>query len=407
MGFLQWLGFPVAEAKMTSRELDDILRNGGGESSSGPVVNWKTALGQSTVLACTRVIAEGVSQVPFKVYSGENSRADALGHPLYDLIYRKPNSWQTSFEFRETIMFHVILTGNAFVWKGKVGSDRRIRSLEPIEPGLVTVERDDFGVITYKVQQKRGAPRVFNADEIWHIRGPSWNSWMGLEAVKLARDAIGLSMATESAHADMHRNGSRIDGAYSVPDKMSIQKFEELSKWMDRHAQGGDRAGKPLILDSGATFKPFQMSGVDAQHLETRRLQIEEICRMFRVMPIMVGQSDKAATYASAEQMFLAHVVHTLLPWYERLEQSADTNLLSERDRAEGYYTKFSPNALMRGAAKDRGEFYAKALGAGGTPAWMTQDEVRALEEMEPRGGTADELSQGAMGQQPGAVTGA
>jgi HK97 family phage portal protein len=134
------------------------------------------------------------------------------------------------------------------------------------------------------------------------------------------------------------------------------------------------------------------MSGLDAQHLETRKFQIEEVCRFFDVMPIMVGYSDKATTYASAEQMFLAHVVHTLSPWYARIEQSADVNLLTEKERASGLYFKFVPAGLLRGAAKDRSEYFAKALGAGGGPAWMTQDEVRALEELNPFGGEASRL---------------
>lgn len=392
------LGIPFQpEGKMTSRELDAALR-GGGQSSSGSVVNWKTALDVTTVLACCRVIAEGVSQVPWKVYSDGVARKDAADHPAYDLLYRRPNPWQTSFEFRETIMFHVVLTGNAYIHKLRVGSDRRVASLEPIEPGRVRPERDQYGVITYLVQKDDGKLARMSADDIWHVRGPSWNSWMGLEAVKLARDAIGLSMALEGSQASFHKGGAKVSGMYSVKEKMGQEKFDQLSKWMDRYSNGGDREGKPLLLDQDAKFQSFQMTGVDAQHLETRKHQIEEICRAMRVMPIMVGQSDKAATYASAEQMFLAHVVHTLLPWYERLEQSADVNLLTEQDRARGYYTKFNPNALMRGAAKDRGEFYAKALGAGGGPAWMTQDEVRGLEELEPRGGEADDLNMGSQG---------
>jgi HK97 family phage portal protein len=146
---------------------------------------------------------------------------------------------------------------------------------------------------------------------------------------------------------------------------------------------GGDRSHKPLIADQNAKWLSNVMTGVDQQLLETRKHQIEEMCREFRVMPIMVGQSDKAATYASAEQMFLAHVVHTLSPWYQRIEQSADVNLLSEAELAEGLYTKFIPNALMKGAAKDRAEFYAKALGSGGGKGWMTQNDVRALEELD------------------------
>lgn len=407
MGWLAKLfGLENDGAEWKAGSLEALMRSAG-SSGSGAAVNWRSALDVTTVLACCRVIAEGVAQVPWKVYGEGTARQEATDHPVYDLLYRRPNPWQTSFEFRETIMFHVVLTGNAYVRKMRVGMDRRIASLEICEPQTVTVQRDPDGRVRYFVTGGSGQRQEVPAADMWHVRGPSWNSWQGLEAVKLAREAIGLSIATEAAHADLHRNGARVSGMYSVQDKMSGEKFEQISAWMDRHSQNGDRSGKPMILDGGAKFENTQMSGVDSQHLETRKHQIEEICRALRVMPIMVGLSDKTATYASAEQMFLAHVVHTLLPWYERLEQSADINLLSDQDRAKGLYTKFNPNALMRGAAKDRGEFYAKALGAGGTPAWMTQDEVRGLEEMQPKGGQASELNMGSQGQPPADKTGA
>lgn len=386
-------GAARAELKMTSAELDLMLR-GGHQSASGTMVNWKTALQVSTVLACAKVIAEGIAQVPWKIHKGVGGGSAAEDHPLYDVIYRQPNSWQTSFEFRETLAFHVVLTGNAFAWKGMVGSAREIRTLEPIEPGRMSVERQSDGTFRY-FEQLPGGDRVPRDPEtIWHIRGPSWNSWMGLESVRLAREAIGLAMAIESQQADTHRNGARISGLYSLKQQASVERFEKLSKWLDRFKAGGDKAGEPLVLDDEAKFQAFQMTGVEAQTLESRKHQVEEICRTFRVMPIMVGQSDKAATYASAEQMFLAHVVHCLLPWYERWCMSADVNLLSQRDRQAGYYTKLNPNALMRGAAKDRAEFYSKALGAGGTRPWMTQDEVRSLEELDPEGGEAAQLGQ-------------
>lgn len=405
MGFWQRLGEAFGlEKKMGSRELADIMR-GGRESGSGAVVNWQTALQTTTALACTRVIAEGISQVPWKLHT--DGRDDATDHPLYDLIYRRPNPWQTSFEFRETLSFHVVLTGNAYVRKLRVGSERRLASLEPLDPARMTVRVDPDGRIRYWFQGDSGAPVEIDAQDIWHIRGPSWNSYVGLDAVRLAREAIGLALATEATQADFHRNGTRVSGLYSVANNMSAEKFNQISAWMDRHSQGGDRAGKPFILDNGATFAQLQMTGVDAQHLETRKHQVEEICRAMRVMPIMVGQADKTATYASAEQMFLAHVVHTLMPWYERLEQSADVNLLSEEDRRRGFYTKFNGNALMRGAAADRGEYYSKALGAGGTPAWLTQDEVRDLEEYDPMGGAAAALSAGAMSKPQDANAGA
>jgi HK97 family phage portal protein len=390
------------EAKMSSRELLRIMSRGS-MSRSGERISWETALRVTTMLACARVLAEGVSQVPWKLHVGGPGRMEAVDHPVYDLLYRRPNSWQTSFEFRETLMFHVVLGGNAFQQKLRVGSARRLAALEPFEPGYMRVEQGENRRLRYfHKPEGSGSEREYAAEDVWHVRGPSWNSWLGLDITRLAREAIGLSLATESAHSDLHKGGARVSGIYTVDNQLSPEKFAQLAAWMDQFKAGGPREGETLLLDNGAKFEKTQMSGVDAEHLATRRYQVEEQCRAMRVMPIMVGQSDKAATYASAEQMFLAHVVHTLMPWYERLEQSADVNLLTADERAAGLYTKFNPNALMRGAAKDRADFYSKALGAGGVQAWMTPDEVRGLEELAPRGGAADELSRGAMNPEPG-----
>lgn len=384
------------ELKMSSYELEQMLHVGR-TSGSGALVNWHTALKVTTMLACARVIAEGIAQVPWKVYRGDAGRVEADDHPLSDLLYRRPNPWQTSFEFRETLGFHAVLTGGGFARKLRVGRARELRSLEPFEPGIIRVQREPDGTLRYFYRPQNGSEVELKADEVWHIRGPSWNSWLGLDITRLACEAIGLAIVTEGAHAELYRNGARVSGTYSVTNNLTPEKFNQLAAWLDQHEPGGPRASKPLVLDNGAKFENTQMSGVDAQHLETRKLQVEEICRAMRVMPIMVGQSDKSATYASAEQMFLAHVIHTLMPWYERFEQSADVNLLTDQDRRAGYYTKFNPNALMRGAAADRATFYAKALGAGGQKPWLTQDEVRALEEVAPMGGAAAELGQGAM----------
>jgi HK97 family phage portal protein len=379
--WLYWLRRP--DRKLTSLDLFREIY-GGRTSATGQVITYQRALECSTVLACCKVIAEGLAQVPWKLFvdKGKDIRNAQNDHSLYWLIYRRPNRWQNSFEFRETIAFHLVLTGNAYVFAGRVGSKREIRELVPLEPQSITVERLDDGALRYHYRPLQGQAVTFSADSIWHIRGPSWNTWMGLDGTKLAREAIGLAIAAESAHADFHKSGARVAGTYSVDGPLSAEKYKFLSDWLDKYAMGGERAGRPMILDMGAKWLAQQMTGVDAQHLETRKHQIEEICRAFRVMPIMIGFSDKTATYASAEQMFIAHVVHTLSPWYERIEQSADVNLLSEEEQAAGYYTKFIPNALMRGAAKDRAEYYAKALGSGGSQGWMTANEVRALEEM-------------------------
>lgn len=357
----------------------------GRDAKSGVTVTALRALEVATVLACCKVVAEGIAQVPWRLYFEQNgSRKIASDHPVYGTINRRPNRWQTSFEFRETLAFHMMLCSNAFVFLGKVGSAREVRELLPIEPGRVTVKKAADNSLSYDIRADDGSTQSFPADAIWHLRGPSWNGWMGMEAVKLAREAIGLSIAMEEAHATFHKNGAKVSGLLALKTSISADKFGFLAAWLDKHQIGGERENKPLILDNDADFKSWTMSGVDAQHLETRKHQIGEICRAFRVMPIMIGHAgDQAPTFASAEQFFLAHVVHTLLPWYTRIEQSADVNLLSDADRAAGYYTKFNPNALMRGAAADRGAFYAQGLGSGGHPAWLTPNDVRDLEDME------------------------
>lgn len=379
-----WTRLVGRSSRVKSSSLD-LFREiyGGRESSAGPTVNWGTALEVSAVLAVCRVIANGISQVPWRVYQQTgNRRAVAAGHPLNRLLTGMPNPWQTSFEFRETIAFHVLLTGNAFIFANRVGVAREVKELIPIEPGRVEVRMLSDRRLEYRVRGETGAVQVFSQEAIWQLRGTSWNSWLGLDAVRMARDAIGLAMALERGHAEFHKNGAKTSGLYSVEDKLSPEKYEMLRQWFAEELTklGGYR---PLILDQGAKYTPFTMTGVDAQHLETRKFQIEEICREFGVLPIMVGVSGSTDSYASAEQKFIAHVVHTLSPWFARIEQSADANLLTAREIEEGYYTKFTPNALMRGAAADRANFYAQALGSGSKKGWMSQNDIRALEELD------------------------
>lgn len=365
---------------------------GGRRNHTGQTVNWKTSLDVATVLACCKVIAEGVAQIPWRVYQDTNTgKRIADDHKLYQLLHRRPNQLQTSFEFRETILFHLVLCSNAFVWKLGVGREQELRELLPIQPGLVSVKQLPDYSLEYRIREPDGREVLVPSDQIWHLRGPSWNGYMGMEAVHLAREAIGLSMATEYAHAEFHKNGAKVSGVLAMEGALTGDQFNRLETWLKKNYLGGENSNKPIIIDRNAKWTSTQMTGVDAQHIETRKHQIEEICRAFRVMPIMVGHADKTATYASAEQMFIAHVVHTLSPWYERIEQSADVNLLSEQDQQAGFYTKFTPNALMRGSANDRSQFYSRALGSGGAPAWMTPNEVRELEELDPVAG-GDEL---------------
>lgn len=347
-------------------------------SRSGQVVTHDVALQATGVLSCTRVLCNGVSQVPFKLHQKiAEERKEARDHHLYDLLHRRPNEWQTSFEYRETITMHLVLAGNHYSFKNVVRG--KLKELIPLEPGNVSVTRGTNGRLLYRVQGADGRQQEFPQETIWHIRGPSWNSWIGMDAVKLAREAIGLALATEGAHADLHANGAWASGTYSVDGTLDEDQHKKLEGWIKKNIGGANR-GAPLVLDHAAKWLQQSMSGVDAQHLETRRFQVEEVARAFGVIPMMIGHTDKTATYASAEQMFIAHVVHGLAPYYERIEQSADVNLLSDEDRKKGFYTKFNADGLMRGAAKDRGEYLYKVWSMGA----LNSNEVRELLDRNP-----------------------
>jgi HK97 family phage portal protein len=375
------------ETKSAATPLD-LFREiyGGRLSKAGYSINWRTATRVSAVLACARVIAEGIAQVPFKLYresADGRTRLPAKEHPLYRLLFRRPNFFQTSFEYRETMVMHAALAHGHFSFINRMPGSGRILSLLPFEPQHVTVKRDPkTRELKYHVRPDEGDPAVFGAEHIWHVRGPSWNGYDGLDAIDMAREAIGLSLSTEEQHAKLHKNSAQVGGVVSVEGALTDKQYKELRGWLDKYFEGvkNEHAGRTMLLDRGAKFHSQTMTGVDAQHLETRRNQVEEICRFMRVMPIMVGHSDKAATYASAEQMFLAHVVHTLSPWYERIEQSADVNLLSERDQESGLYAKFIEEGLLRGALKDTKDYLVGLVNGG----LMTPNEGRAKLDLNP-----------------------
>lgn len=367
----------------------------GTASKSGQTINLQTAFRVSVFFACLRVLSQGCAQVPFKLFreteeGGLTKRNAARDEPLYDVVTVKPNEWTTSFEFRETMVIHAAL-GRAYAFINRSAIGGRIGELILLDPTKVVCEQQDDWSLVYKVTGKSGEVKTFPAEAIWHVRGPSWNGFEGMDIVNLARDALGLAMATEESHAKLHEKGVRPSGTYSVDAILNREQYRALRDWVISENAGAN-AGAPMILDRSAKWLQTSMTGLDAQHLETREHQLREICRFAMVNPIMVYANDKTTTYASAEQMFLSHVVHTMSPWYARIEQSADCHLLTQQERKSGLYFKFLAAGLLRGAAKERAEYFSKALGAGGSPAWMTQDEVRALEEMNPFGGDAGSL---------------
>lgn len=388
-----WLSSAIAEYKAdaSARTSHDLFLElfGGKATKSGANVTNLAALEVTAVLACVRAIAEGIAQVPFNVYQSlQNGKRIATEHPLHQLLHRKPNPWMSSFDLRETMGIHAALTGDAIALTPRMPNGRIVQVV-PVRPNDVEIIKDTDGGPKYIVTGLNGGRMPMPRSAVWHWRGPSWDGVAGMQVVKMAREAIGLAMVAEESQSALHKNGARPSGLLSMEGNVTLDQFKALRAWIDDNYAGAGKTGNVMPLDRNAKFTPMAMTGVDAQHLETRGFQIQEICRAFRVQPLMAGYSDKAATYASVEQMLIAHVVHTLAPWYERVQQSADCQLLTQREIDAGYYTKLVAAGLLRGDMAARSNFFKSALGSGGSPAWMTPDEVRELEDLNPMGGAA------------------
>lgn len=353
-------------------------------SKTGLRVTWETALQASTALACSRVIAEGIAQVPLKLHRARPGGGSdpATDHALYDVVSSAPNPWLTSFEWRETAGLHLAIQNRTYALINRAGNVRSQRTeLLPLTPQQVRVERDTSVRPLYFVTFETGKPeQEVAAERILHLRGPSWNGFEGLDGVRLAREAVGLALGTEEHGARMFKNGAIVGGILSSDQTLNKEQREALRASWDAAQSGLSNAYKAAVLWGGMKWTPRAQQNDQAQWIEVRRFQVQEICRFYRVLPIMVGEADKTATYASSEQMFLAHAVHTMGPWYARIEQRLDLQLLTQQERDAGLFFKFNTNALMRSAHKDRGEFYRVMREIGG----LNANEIRELEERNP-----------------------
>lgn len=260
--------------------------------------------------------------------------------------------------------------------------------LLPLEPGDVTVKRETNRDLTYSVSIDGHGSQSIGQERMLHIRGPSWDTWSGLDGVRLARESIGLAVAQDEHGARLFRQGATVGGVLTTDSMLKDDQVERLRNLWEHRYAGRENAYRTAILWGGLKWQAMGADNEKSQFIESRRFQVEEVCRAFRVMPIMVGYSDKTATYASAEQMFLAHVVHTLGPWYSRIEQALNRQLLTAEERDGGLYFKFVPTALLRGAHKDRAEFYRVMREIG----VMNANEIRAFEELNPYDGGEDYL---------------
>lgn len=366
--------------ELTYDQIASLIDGEGGSVIAGVNVSARSALEVTTVLACVRTIADGCATPDLHVFreKPDGTREKATNIPEYRLLSRRPNEWQTSFEWRRMMTLHAALTGAGLSLKVR-GENRRVRELIPIKPGQWDVRKISRYEIRYRIYDDFGIVGEFSPDEVFVLHGLQWD-WAGsLDAVSLAKAAVGLALSTERSQASMHGNGLQTTGVYSVDGTLSQEAHDRLSAWI-RTKLGPEKAGTPIILDRNAKWTPTRMTGVDAQHIETRRNQVEEICRAYGVFPIMVGHSDKSATFASSEAFFGAHLIHTLTPWHKAWTQRIDEMLL---DGSGPLFAGFDTRYMRMAAMKDRA-MYARTMIEMGL---LSPNEWRDMEELDPRPG--------------------
>lgn len=367
-------------AQLTYDQVANLIDGVAGGTVAGVSVNEKTALQVSTVLACVKVIADGCATPDLHVFreKRDGSRELAVNIPEYRLLSRRPNEWQTSFEWRRQMTIHAALTGSALSIKVK-GDNGRVRELIPVQPGQWDVRKVSRYEVRYRCWDEFGIIGEFAPDDVFVLNCVQWDWLKSLNAVSLARSAIGLAMATEKSQASMHENGLRPSGTYSVEGTLSKEQYNALTQHL-KEKSGTSKTGTPLILDRNAKWLNTAITGVDAQHVETRRMQVEEICRAYGVFPIMVGHSDKSATFASSEAFFGAHLIHTLTPWHKAWTQRFDEMLL---DGAGPLFAEFDTRYMRMASMKDRA-MYARTMIEMGL---LSPNEWRDMEGLDPREG--------------------
>ena len=283
---------------------------------------------------------------------------------------------------------HLCLRGNAYaqIMPGLRGS---MSELIPIHPDMVTVDQLENNRLLYTVKRKGGGKDEYRQDQIFHIRGLSTSGITGLSPITMARESLGLSKATEMHGAKLFSNGASPGGVIEHPGKLLPKAYNQLREsWQQAHG-GVQNAHKVAILEEGMKWTQMGMSSEDAQFLETRKYQAIDIARIYRVPPHMIAELDRA-TFSNIEHQSIEFVMHTIRPWLVRWEQAIQRCLINEDD----VFAEFNAEGLLRGDTKSRYEAYASAI----TNGWMTRNEVRKIENLDPLDGLDEPIQQLNMG---------
>ena len=365
-----------------SKEMQDFIRGVDvdfiGNSNSGVQVDELRALQTSAVYACVKILAETVASLPLHLFKkGKGGKSEmAEQHPLFSCLYEMPNDEMTSFEFREMMMTSLLLWGNAYA--RKIRKNGHVTELWYLKPQLMTVERDtQTGKIKYTYSDDiTNQTYEYKPEQIFHVKGLSLDGVTGLSPISQAREAVGLSLATEEYGAKFFGNGARPGGVLEHPG--ILKDPEKLRESWNKVYQGTRNSHKVAVLEEGMKYHTIGIAPEDAQFLETRKYQVNEICRIFRVPPHLVGDLERA-TFSNIEHQSIEFVQHTIRPWLVRWEQAISRSLLDEKERLL-YFSRFNVDGLMRGDYKSRMEGYA----IGRQNGWLSANDIRHLEDLPP-----------------------
>lgn len=354
-----------------------------GGSSAGKNVNERSAMQMTAVYSCVRILAEAVAGLPLHLYryKEDGGKEKALDFNLYHLLHDEPNKEMSSFIFRETLMTHLLLWGNAYAQIIRNGKGEVV-ALYPLMPNKMKVDRDENGELYYTYTRSteealtmEGSTVYLTPRDVLHIPGLGFDGLVGYSPIAMAKNAIGLAIATEEYGAKFFANGAAPSGVLEHPG--TIKDPARLRENWNSTFGGSANSGKVAVLEEGMKYTPISISPEQAQFLETRKFQIDEIARIFRVPPHMVGDLEKSS-FSNIEQQSLEFVKYTLDPWVVRWEQSLARSLLTE-DEKKIYFFKFNLEGLLRGDYASRMSGYATARQNG----WMSANDIRELENMD------------------------
>lgn len=346
--------------------------------SSG--VTPRSAESVSAVYACVSAIAETVAALPLILFrrTDDDGRDRAKDHPLYRVLHEAPNGQQTALEFRELMQASVLLRGNAYA-EVRRGYDGQVRELIPIHADRVQVLKLENGRLGYEVFGEDGKRRRLLQEEVFHLRHRSADGVLGISPITAAREVVELAIAEREHGTATFRNGTKATGILKFPGKLSQQQRESIAaSWASQHA-GASNHGKTPILEEGVDYSPVSMTLEDAEWIAARQFSVEEVCRLFRVPPTVVGDL-RHGNYSNSVEMSRQFVTLTLGRHLTMWEQGIGRCLLTEAGRRI-YFAEHSVEGLLRGDSLNRAQFYERAIADG----WMDTDEVRRIENLPRR----------------------